>query len=77
MTAIIAPRILPTLGAGFLAVIGLLTLVSRPGRAEKSTECRNQNTSVCETVERCTPNGFELNGTCRWNYSISRSYWAN
>jgi hypothetical protein len=77
MTRIIEPRILATLAVGFLAVIGLLTLVPRPGHAEKATECRSQNTSVCETVERCTPRGFEANGACRWNYSISRSYWHN
>jgi hypothetical protein len=52
----------------------LLAAVSRPGRAQKSTDCKNQITAVCQTVERCS-GGFEANGSCRWMYSISYYYW--
>lgn len=57
---------------GFL----LLALVARPGAAEKQQDdCRNHKDAVCRMVETCTPKGFENNGTCKWNYTASRSYW--
>ena len=57
-----------------LATPVLLGALARPGRAEKSTDCRNQTTSLCQTVERCS-GGFEANGSCQWIYTISYYYW--
>jgi hypothetical protein len=65
-----------TAAAGFLAAIGLLALATEAGHAEKAKECTNHTTSLCEQVERCTPNGFEANGTCHWIYTIQRYYWG-
>lgn len=61
-------------GIGLAITLGLLILVNRPVKAEKAPQCMNQNTSVCETVERCS-GGFEANGTCKWIYTITRYYW--
>lgn len=57
-----------------LATLALLGALSRPGRAEKSADCLNHTTSVCQTVERCS-GGFEANGSCQWLYTISYYYW--
>ena len=71
-TAILGPA--RTIAIGVLATSVLLTLVSRPARAAKLSECLNQTTSLCQTVERCS-GGFEANGSCRWIYTVSRYYW--
>ncbi len=62
---------------GCVGALLLLTLVSRPGAAEKQhvDDCLSANDSVCRMVETCVPHGFEANGTCKWNYTVSRSYW--
>ena len=64
------------LGIGLVATLALLALVSRPAAAAKSSDCLNQNTSACQTIERCS-GGFETNGTCRWIYTVTRYYWKN
>ncbi len=63
-------------GTGLVFTLGLLILVNRPVKAEKAPQCLNQNTSVCEMVERCS-GGFESNGTCKWTYTVTRYYWRN
>lgn len=69
-------RVARTAILGAVAALALLTLLTRPARAEKSRDCLNQNTSVCQTVERCS-GGFEANGTCKWIYTVTRYYWKN
>jgi hypothetical protein len=60
--------------AGLLIALGLLALTSTPSQAAMEEDCRNQTTSLCRTVERCS-GGFEQNGTCRWIYTVQRYYW--
>lgn len=62
------------LGLGALATLALLGALNRPAQAEKSQDCYNNTTSVCQTVETCS-GGFEPNGTCKWVYTIKRYYW--
>lgn len=76
MSQRIAPELLGTVTAGFLAAILLLAVVSRPSHAEKAQACRTGTTSLCETIERCS-GGFEPDGSCRWIYTIQRYYWSN
>lgn len=62
---------------GLIGAIVLLALLPRPGMAEKEpTFCGAGRASVCKLVETCEPKGFEANGTCKWIYTASRSYWS-
>lgn len=74
------PFRLTALVAGCGAALVLLTVSAQRGAAEKAPaeeDCLNRRDSVCRMVETCTPKGFEANGTCQWNYTVSRSYWKN
>jgi hypothetical protein len=63
--------------AGTAGAILVLALTARPSVAEKAVadDCANHTSSVCRLVETCSPKGFEDNGTCKWIYTASRSYW--
>lgn len=75
MTRILCrPRWLAT-GLGLFGALLLLSLSARPGQAMKEDACWAGTTTLCRSVERCEPNGFDSDGKCRWIYSISRYYW--
>ena len=72
LTTIPGPVRAIALGALATSILG--AAVSRPARAEKSSECYNHTAVLCQTIERCS-GGFETNGTCKWIYTITRTYW--
>ena len=62
------------LGLGAMATLVLLGVLNRPARAEKSTDCQNNTTALCQQVETCS-GGFEPNGSCKYLYIVTRYYW--
>jgi hypothetical protein len=67
------------LTAGILGALVLLTLTSHPAAAKKADPdpdtCGQGLGSLCRNVETCTPKGFEDNGTCKWTYTSTKTYW--